>query len=187
MSDEQDNGQHTIVRFRHREATLSTYRRSVDRVIGHLRQELPEPHTIESMAEIARLSPFHFTRVFHEIVGIPPVKYLYALRIEEAKRLVITTQFKVIDICYSVGYSSLGSFNRRFAEIVGRSPRSIRNLTTELNIQDVRSKIEERCDKSRLVTFGQTVHGMVHAPDDFTGLTLVGMFSSALPQNPPVA
>ena len=166
---------------------MSTYRRAVDRVIDCVREDLSEPHTIETMAAIARLSPFHFTRVFHEIVGIPPVKYLYALRIEEAKRLVITTRQKVIDICYSVGYSSLGSFNRRFVEIVGRSPRSMRGLSTRLDIHDLRNRIERTCDRPSIVTFGQTVHGTVRVPESFCGVTLIGLFSSAPPQNRPLA
>ncbi len=166
---------------------MSTYRRAVDRVIDCVREDLSEPHTIETMAAIARLSPFHFTRVFHEIVGIPPVKYLYALRIEEAKRLVITTRQKVIDICYSVGYSSLGSFNRRFVEIVGRSPRSMRGLSHKLDIHDLRNRIERTCDQSAIDTFGQTVHGTVRVPENFCGVTLIGLFSSAPPQNRPLA
>lgn len=54
-------------------------------------------------------------------------------RIDAAKRLLIDTTLRVIDICYEVGYNSLGTFSSRFTELVGISPQGFRELADQDN------------------------------------------------------
>src|SRR6266849_7733545 len=91
---------------------------AVERVILAMRDHLNEPLTLQDMADIAYLSRNHFHRVFHRIIGIPPGEFLTALRLDAAKRLLLTTSMRVTDICFEVGYSSLGSFTTSFTELV---------------------------------------------------------------------
>ena len=83
---------------------------AVERVLATMRERLDEDLTLHDMADVAHLSPYHFTRVFRHVTGIPPCEFLTALRLQEAKRLLLTTGLSVTDVCFEVGYSSLGTF-----------------------------------------------------------------------------
>ena len=93
-----------------------------------MRQRLTEELDLEKLAGVAVMSPYHFVRTFHELTGVPPAKFLGALRIEAAKRLLIETDDSILDICHGVGYSSLGSFSTLFTQMVGLSPGRFRQL-----------------------------------------------------------
>ncbi|MGO1593553.1 MAG: helix-turn-helix transcriptional regulator, partial [Ancrocorticia sp.] len=60
--------------------------------------------------------------------GQPPMEYLAALRFAEAKRLLLTSDEPVVDVCAEVGFSSLSTFTRRFRDAVGTAPAELRRL-----------------------------------------------------------
>ncbi|HLG78582.1 MAG TPA: helix-turn-helix transcriptional regulator, partial [Ktedonobacteraceae bacterium] len=101
----------------------------VERVIVVMRERLCEPLSLADMADIACVSPFYFCHLFRAVVGIPPGEFLVALRLDAAKRLLLTTNLSVTDVCFEVGYSGLGSFTTRFSQLIGISPRLLRNLS----------------------------------------------------------
>src|SRR6478735_3910763 len=72
--------------------------RGVERVISAMMQCLDQPMNNNDMADVACQSPFHFNRVFHRLTGIPPVQFHYALRLQHAKRLLISTDLRITDI-----------------------------------------------------------------------------------------
>src|ERR1700760_4201675 len=102
-----------------RKYTIASRGRPAERVILSMRECLDEPISLSDMADIACLSPYHFNRVFHQVTGLPPTKFLYALRLSTAKRLLLTTSLSVTDVCFEVGYNSLGTFTTRFTQLVG--------------------------------------------------------------------
>lgn len=108
--------------------THGTHRRAILKVLPFMRERLTEEIDLGQLADVAIMSPFHFVRTFREQTGVPPGKFLGALRVEAAKRLLIETDEPILDICYRVGYSSLGSFSTRFTEMVGLSPGRFRQL-----------------------------------------------------------
>jgi len=77
---------------------------------------------LADLAQIAGLSRFHFHRLFTATYGLTPAAYLSARRIERAQDLLRTTNLTVTEVCYAVGFSSLGSFSSRFRELVGETP-----------------------------------------------------------------
>src|SRR4051812_16414952 len=89
-------------------------RRAVERAIQHMNENLSEPLTIDDLADVAMFSKFHFSRIFRNITGIPPGRFLSAVRLQEAKRLLLSTSLTVADISSQVGYSSIGTFSTRF-------------------------------------------------------------------------
>lgn len=107
-------------------ATLADHRRAVERSIHTMRANLHQPLTLEDLASAACLSPYHFNRVFRRLVGIPPIEFLTALRFQTARQLLLSTPLSVTDICFAVGYTSIGSFTTRFTQMVGLSPRLLR-------------------------------------------------------------
>ena len=70
----------------------------------------------------AGVSKYHFLRCFAATYGKTPARYLAERRIERAQDLLRATNLTVTEICNLVGYSSLGSFSRKFRELVGVSP-----------------------------------------------------------------
>src|SRR6476619_357808 len=106
-----------------REDTLASHRRAVERVITAARERLCEPISLQDMSRVAYLSAFHFNRVFHQITGLPPNKFISAMRLAEAKRLLLNTTLSSTDICFEVGYTSISTFTRYFTQRVGLRPR----------------------------------------------------------------
>lgn len=84
------------------------------------------PLDVPTLAAIAHTSEAHFIRTFKATFGETPHRYLQRRRIERAMYLLRTTGASVTDICMQVGFSSLGTFGRTFAEIVGESPTQFR-------------------------------------------------------------
>lgn len=157
---------------------------AVERVIRVMREHLNEPLTLQDMADIACLSPNHFHRLFHRIIGIAPGEFLTALRLDAAKRLLLTTSMRVTDVCYEVGYSSLGSFTTRFTELVGLTPRSLR--------QQVARFVMPSLDAYRPQNFvlchfpvNCCFYGRVSYTESFVGVIYVALFPRPIPQGRP--
>ena len=81
-----------------------------------------EPLDVPTLARIAHVSEAHFIRTFRATFGETPNRYLQRRRVERAMFLLRSTDRSVTDICMAVGFSSLGTFSRVFAEIVGEPP-----------------------------------------------------------------
>ena len=103
---------------------------AVVRAIRAMREQLAEPLSLGKLAHAAMLSPFHFHRVFRHVTATTPARYLAALRMAEAKRLLVRSPLSVTEICGAVGYASLGTFTSQFTRLVGTSPRQFRELMT---------------------------------------------------------
>lgn len=82
--------------------------------------------TLEHAARKAYLSPFHFNRLFSHAFGETPHEFVTRRRIEEAKKMLLRDAESVTDICFAVGYESLGSFSTRFRSLTGLSPAAFR-------------------------------------------------------------
>ena len=99
---------------------------AVQRAIDAMHKHMGEQITVHDLARTAKFSRFHFTRVFRQVTGVPPGRFLSELRLERAKQLLTSTSLNVIDISVQVGYSSVGTFSARFNRTVGMSPTSYR-------------------------------------------------------------
>jgi transcriptional regulator GlxA family with amidase domain len=88
-----------------------------------------EPLDIPSLAAVAGISEAHFIRSFRATFGETPHRYLQRRRVERAMFLLTETDRDVTDICFDVGFTSVGTFSRTFRDIVGESPTGYRRLT----------------------------------------------------------
>jgi AraC family transcriptional regulator len=91
----------------------------------------------------------------------------------------------VTDICYEVGYNSLGTFTRRFTELVGVSPTRLRSMSRCYDCDAIKL-IQESLTPAR-PGFALGVAGSISAPPEFRGQILVGVFRHPVPQRAPVA
>lgn len=99
----------------------ATLRRLV-RVRDLLHAEAARGPTLAELAGAAGLSRAHLARQFAQTFGVPPHQYLVQLRLERAKR-ALAEGTSVTDVCYAVGFESLGSFSASFRRRTGMSPR----------------------------------------------------------------
>lgn len=88
----------------------------------HLDRHFAEQIDLAEVAKVAGSSKFHFHRLFTATYGTTPARHLAARRIERAQDLLRATNLTVTEVCFAVGYSSLGSFSSRFTEVVGETP-----------------------------------------------------------------
>nr|WP_232835622.1 AraC family transcriptional regulator [Actinocorallia populi] len=93
-----------------------------------------QPLDVPALARIAHVSESHFTRTFRATFGETPHRYLQRRRVERAMFLLRETDRSVTDICFEVGFGSLGTFSRTFRDIVGRSPRAYRKEAVAVNV-----------------------------------------------------
>lgn len=176
------------------------YRVEVGRVIEAMRAD--EVRSLQEMAEIAYLSPYHFARIFREVTGISPGEFVSALRLQRAKEMLLTTDLSASEVCFEVGYKSLGTFSTRFAQLVGVPPSQIRRLPEELASRADAFELGEHelgpslASSTRLSSHGSPrgpengITGRVIAPEASNGgrtLIFVGLFAGAIPQRRPAA
>lgn len=84
------------------------------------------PLDIPALARIACTSEAHFIRTFRATFGETPHRYLQRRRVERAMFLLRSTPRSVTDICFEVGFSSVGTFSRTFRAVVGEPPSAYR-------------------------------------------------------------
>lgn len=87
---------------------------------------LGERVTLSQTAAVAELSPAHFLRRFKAAFRETPHQYLRRRRMERACRLLRDSALPVTEICFEVGFESLGSFSRLFKNRFGTSPQKFR-------------------------------------------------------------
>jgi AraC-like DNA-binding protein len=86
-----------------------------------------QPLDVPAIAAVAHISPAHFSRCFRDVFGETPHRYLQRRRVERSMFLLRETGRSVTEVCFAVGFSSLGTFSRTFREIVGESPSAYRS------------------------------------------------------------
>jgi AraC-like DNA-binding protein len=89
-----------------------------------------EPLDVATLANVALLSPAHFSREFRRTFGESPHQYLLTRRMERAAALLRNTDRSVADICLHVGLRSVGSFTSTFGRTFGLSPTAYRAAHT---------------------------------------------------------
>ena len=99
----------------------------VARVLKYLHHNLHRELTLSRLAQIAGMSRYHFTRVFHDTVGKPPMKHLTGMRLEAAARLLKSTDLPLKMIGRRVGIPDPGHLSRLFKQHTGHRPTQIRS------------------------------------------------------------
>ena len=100
-----------------------------------------EAGDLDGAARHAGLSPFHFLRLFANVLGVTPHQYLVRSRLRHAARLLADDARPVSDIAYEVGFGDLSNFVRTFHRAAGVSPGRFRQLA-----QGDRKILQDRLD-----------------------------------------
>jgi AraC-like DNA-binding protein len=183
----------------------------IDGVIDFIHRNIDEPLPLERLAKHAAYSPFHFTRIFKQKIGLPPLYFVSSLRLQKAKDLLLRTNYSVRDVGMMVGQQSLGTFTSRFAERVGVTPAEFRRSAQSVD-QPFGALREMRQWKEPLspltgrpsqllpphpsgLQLGSALHlgssqlvdveGAVRAAKPFRGIVLIGLFTKPIPEGMP--
>ena len=97
------------------------------RARDHIDRYYSSPLDLDSLASVAGVSRFHFARSFEAAYGLTPIRYLSRRRVERAQDLLRHANLTVTEICFLVGFSSLGSFSSLFTRLVGETPTAYRD------------------------------------------------------------
>lgn len=92
----------------------------------YLNKHYASDFDLGEVAKYSCMSKFHFCRIFSEVFGESPYQYISRMRIEQAKKLLVTSKLSINDICERVGYTSIGSFSVLFRKKTGMSPTQYR-------------------------------------------------------------
>jgi AraC-like DNA-binding protein len=112
-------------------------------VLEYIYKYYMTPITIDFLADLCHLSTTHFRRKFHEIMGTAPLDFINSTRIDEACKLLKSTEDSILSISEQVGFHSISSFNRCFAKLMGDSPRDWRKGVLLAEAQSAKASILE--------------------------------------------
>lgn len=149
----------------------------IEYAVNTIRERYYEPLSLDELAQSVMVSKFHFLRTFRRVTGVTPGRFLSAVRLHEAKRLLLTTPLNVSNISVQVGYSSTGSFTRRFTESVGCSPTQYRQLRRGHGWPVDADWTTERATNGANTS---TVSGTVVVPDPDVSAVYLGVFESPI-------
>jgi len=111
-----------------RSASNESLQRARELIDAHYSQ----PLDLNELSQAANLSRYHFLRAFRGAFQMTPHEYLTRKRIERAKELLAESDLLVTEICFEVGFESLGSFSTLFHRIAGWSPSIYRARAWEM-------------------------------------------------------
>jgi AraC family transcriptional regulator len=97
-------------------------KRVIDFMEGHPTEDI----SLSALADLVRLSPYHFLRCFKHDFGEPPHRYWAARRIERAKALLANPSASISEIALDVGFSATSAFSSAFRRLTGQTPMDYR-------------------------------------------------------------
>lgn len=152
-----------------------------ERAIRFIYERYSEPLSLADIANSAIISRFHFCRTFKDATGVTPGRYLSAIRIYQAKRLLLNTKMNVTDIAFAVGFNSLGSFSNHFTDSVGLAPGRFRRISQRGGITLPRPRKAPPAPHA-------TITGTLVFPPGFgSGRVYLGVFDTPIVQRQPAA
>ena len=97
------------------------------KVEDYVREQLADEISVETLAGLVELSPFHFSRVFKQATGMSPLQFVTRQRITLAQQLIRETSRSLIQVALEVGYTSPSHFTKVFRRVTGVTPMEFRS------------------------------------------------------------
>lgn len=114
-------------------ALVGSQGQRIAKVIGVLNREFAQPLKVDELAKGARMSSSSFYNHFKEVTGMSPIQYQKQLRLQEARRLLLTENMEAAEAAFQVGYESPSHFSREYTRRFGLSPiKDIRSIREKI-------------------------------------------------------
>ncbi|NLI13581.1 MAG: helix-turn-helix transcriptional regulator [Peptococcaceae bacterium] len=101
---------------------------NIERTIEYLHDSYRSHYSLQDVARIANMSPYHFIRLFKNQTGKTPYAYLLDIKIERAKELLRSKKYTVTEVCFLCGFNNVSHFATLFKRKVGVSPSEYSRL-----------------------------------------------------------
>lgn len=98
----------------------------MNKVFHYINNHLDRPITVRELAEVMCVSPDHFSRLFKNVNGMPPNRFVQMKRIERAQTLLLLSDLSIKEVAEAVGIPNLSQFSKLFHKMAGVAPRSFR-------------------------------------------------------------
>jgi AraC family transcriptional regulator len=98
----------------------------LSRVLDYIDAHMTQDIKLADLAGLLTMSPFHFSRLFKQSLGVSPHQYLIQQRLERAKRLLKQTDRPIIDIAFECGFNSHSHLSKLFRQCTGMTPKAYR-------------------------------------------------------------
>jgi AraC-like DNA-binding protein len=107
--------------------------RRVAGAIGWIKKHYAEPLQIEALAKRVNMSASALHGHFRAVAGVSPIQYQKHLRLQEARRLLLSGATSAEAVAYEVGYASASQFSREYGRLFGQPPRRDAERMRELS------------------------------------------------------
>ncbi|TBL79470.1 AraC family transcriptional regulator [Paenibacillus thalictri] len=114
-------------------ATIGTHAHNITQAIQRINRQYDRPLVIEQLAKSVNMSASAFHKHFKQVTAMSPLQYQKTVRLQEARRLMLTEAVQAADAAFRVGYESPSQFSREYARMYGRPPM--------LDVQELRNSI----------------------------------------------
>lgn len=163
------------------------YEKEIEGVVSYIQYHLDQPLSLSQIAKYAGYSPYHFTRIFKEKIGVSPFYYISSLRMQRAKKLLLHTNFSIRDIGLDIGQQSLGTFTTQFTKRIGMTPSAFRKSAQLMNTQFHSLKqINQWSPSISPNSTGNRVEGIVESEVPMEGVIFIGLFAKPVPEGIPL-
>ncbi len=150
------------------------------KVIALMCEDPSAPLDWDALARTAGFSRFYFLRMFEEITGAAPHRFLMAIRLEKAKHLLLKTTLPVCRIASRTGYATSGGFINTFKTFVGVYPEQFRQLADYMSPSRLESLVAEYLEQpANACAEHDSFRFIVHGPPTFNGVTFVHLSDTA--------
>lgn len=105
-----------------RETTIIDHKERINRVLIHIQENIDKPLSLETLADVACFSPFHFHRLFAAYIGETLNDYIRRTRLEWAAMRFCQTERPITDIALATGYETPAAFTKAFSQHFGKNP-----------------------------------------------------------------
>jgi AraC-like DNA-binding protein len=103
---------------------LPVHERRVTELVRQIDECPADAYSLDALAQVADLSPFHFARIFQRLTGCSPHQYVLRMRLQHAADRLAARSAKVLDIALDSGFGDASNFNHAFKREFGVSPRA---------------------------------------------------------------
>ncbi|OOC61752.1 AraC family transcriptional regulator [Paenibacillus ihbetae] len=114
-------------------AMIGSHAHNIAQAIQMINRQYDRPLVIEQLAQSVNMSTSAFHKHFKRVTAMSPLQYQKSLRLQEARRLMVTEAVQISEAAFRVGYESPSQFSREYARMYGRPPM--------LDIQELRDSI----------------------------------------------